>query len=169
MAEKLRNVAPTATSAAIRTAMGLRKFSGGASRRTAMTGGRTISAVSTGRASGSTAPNSRCGLPHLWQKRASGGSCAPQLQNSGMVHCSFSVTHRAEWKQPVYRNRTFTSGRLSKCVVSMKRTVAGDEVMTTVWVWAPSLEKRTPRSRLPSVTPQAAKIRWRPGASSLVV
>jgi len=27
----------------------------------------------------------RCGFPHLWQKRASGGNCAPQVQDSGMA------------------------------------------------------------------------------------
>jgi phosphoglycerate dehydrogenase-like enzyme len=29
--------------------------------------------------------SSRCGLPHLWQNRASSGSCAPQVQKSGTI------------------------------------------------------------------------------------
>ena len=37
-----------------------------------------------GYASVSTARISRCGFPHLWQNTASGGSCAPQVQISGM-------------------------------------------------------------------------------------
>jgi hypothetical protein len=36
-------------------------------------------------------------LPHLWQKRASGGSSAPQVQNSGMF--KFSVPQALEAAQ----------------------------------------------------------------------
>ena len=39
--------------------------------------------------SSTTKSSSRCGLPHLWQNRASGGSCAPQVQYSG----TSSVSH----------------------------------------------------------------------------
>src|SRR5579872_719708 len=38
-------------------------------------GGERTSSMTTG--------SSRCGLPHLWQNRASGGSFAPQVQTSG--------------------------------------------------------------------------------------
>ena len=45
--------------------------------------GKANSACSGMWVSGTT--SSRCGFPHLWQKRASGGNCAPQVQNSGMA------------------------------------------------------------------------------------
>src|SRR5262249_6279533 len=72
-------VAITATSSAIRTAIGLRKFSG-SSR--IVGGGGASTGVGAG---GSGTTISRCGFPHLWQKSASGGSSAPQVQKSGIV------------------------------------------------------------------------------------
>ena len=50
-----------------------------------------------------------------------------------------------------------------------KRTVGGFELMTMLWVLAPSPVNRTPWRRSPLVTPQAAKMILRPGASSLVL
>jgi len=43
-----------------------------------------------------------------------------------------------------YRKRTFTSGLFSRCVVSMKRTRAGVEVITMDCVCTPSPVKRIP-------------------------
>src|ERR1019366_3176642 len=66
------------------TATRLRKFMGRASgARGTGAGGRADSAFSGIWNSG--AMSSRWGFPHLWQKRASGGNCAPQVQNSGMA------------------------------------------------------------------------------------
>src|SRR4029077_5208774 len=67
-----------------------------------------------------------------------------------------------------HRNRTFPSGLFSRCTVSTKRTRAGVRVITMDCVRVPSPKKRTPFSRLPSVTPLAANTIFRPGASSWV-
>src|SRR5208282_5335305 len=64
--------------------------------------------------------------------------------------------------------RTFTSGRFSRCTVSMKRTWRLSRVMTSDCVRVPSPKKRTPFSRFPSVTPVQAKMIFLPGARSSV-
>src|SRR5450755_1686852 len=52
-------------------------------------GGGTGTAVKGGGDGSSTSSTNtgswRCGLPHLWQNRASGGSFAPQVQTSGTL------------------------------------------------------------------------------------
>src|SRR5260221_9460458 len=48
---------------------------GGGASSTGGGSGCSTSSTNTG--------SSRCGLPHLWQNRASGGSFAPQVQTSG--------------------------------------------------------------------------------------
>ena len=69
---------------AMRMATGLRKLMGRVSgARGSGAGGATNSACSGVWISGAT--SSRWGFPHLWQNRASGGNCAPQVQNSGMA------------------------------------------------------------------------------------
>jgi hypothetical protein len=66
----------------MRTVTGLRKPIVGSGRRTrgtswpVCTGAAAIGGVTSTSAS-------RCGLPHLWQNRASSGNRAPQLQYSG--------------------------------------------------------------------------------------
>src|ERR1700730_17897902 len=83
--------AATATVKATRTATGLRKLIGAGS-----TGGGSAAA---GTSSGSTSVSSSlCGFPHLWQKTASGGSCAPQLQISG-IKGNYSLTQGCAGKQ----------------------------------------------------------------------
>ena len=72
-------------------------------------------------------------------------------------------------RHAAHLNRTLTSGLFSKCTVSMNRTRAGVCVITILCVRVPSPKNRTPCSRLPSVTPLAAKTMLRPGASSRVV
>src|SRR5208283_4245905 len=54
--------------------------------------------------------------------------------------------------------RTLTSGRFSRCTVSMKRTWRLSRVMMSDCVRVPSPKKRTPLSRFPSVTPVQAKM-----------
>src|SRR4051812_3619867 len=68
---------------------------GGAVSRRAGGAAAGVSVAVSAAASGSGSTMSRCGLPHLWQKRASGGSCAPQLQNSGIF--AFSVATAGLW------------------------------------------------------------------------
>src|SRR5947209_5317381 len=81
-------MAPMATISAMRTATGFRKVGAGAAEGAGR--GRDGSAFASGGGAGapvSTASGltiSRCGFPHLWQKREPGASCAPQLQNSSM-------------------------------------------------------------------------------------
>src|SRR6185369_16267474 len=69
---------------ATRTAVALRKLMGASTGGGGAVGnGARIDCTSGG---SSTAINSsRCGLPHLWQNRASSGSCAPQVQYSGTL------------------------------------------------------------------------------------
>jgi hypothetical protein len=68
----------------MRTAVELWKLRRGAG---AISGAGAVStdAISGGRAKVSGTISSRCGLPQRWQKRASGGNSAPQVQNSGMI------------------------------------------------------------------------------------
>jgi hypothetical protein len=70
---------------AIRTANPLPKPMGG-----------NFGAAGSGGGAGCSASkgSSRCGLPHLWQKRASSGSVAPQVQRRGTI----SVCHDIYWR-----------------------------------------------------------------------
>src|SRR5271157_1144185 len=68
-----------------------------------------------------------------------------------------------------YGIRTFTSGRLSTCTVSINLTLLLLSFITSDEVRAPSPKKRTPLSSGPSVTPVAAKMMFVPGASSSAV
>src|SRR6266571_6241219 len=69
---------------------------------------------------------------------------------------------------PRPQKRIFTSGSSLAWIVSMKRTWWGTVVITRVCVRRPSPKKRTPFSRAPSVTPEAAKMMLGPGARSSV-
>src|SRR6185503_20698824 len=65
-----------------RSAVGFRKLSGmGAG---AFSAGGAAEKVDASAKAASAIGSSRCGFPHRWQKRASAGNCAPQVQNSGM-------------------------------------------------------------------------------------
>src|SRR5271157_2581360 len=68
-----------------------------------------------------------------------------------------------------YGIRTFTSGRLSTCTVSINLTLLLLSFITSDEVRAPSPKKRTPLSSGPSVTPVAAKMMFVPGASPSAV
>ena len=50
----------------------------------------------------------------------------------------------------------------------MKRTRCGLVVITMLWVRTPWPKNRTPRRNEPSVTPEAAKMMFFPGARSFV-
>src|SRR5581483_10198881 len=65
-------------------------------------------------------------------------------------------------------NLTTLSGPPSTWTVSTKRTWRVSVVITSDCVRLPWPKKRTPRRIVPSVTPQAAKMIFFPGASSLV-
>src|SRR5690348_11296069 len=89
-----RQTSPAASSP-MRKAIGFRKLSGiadaagGARARAGAGSAEPRSSDSSGRIS------SRWGFPHLWQKRASGGSWAPQVQNSGMYESEDLLTQFA--------------------------------------------------------------------------
>src|SRR5713101_632786 len=88
-----RQTSPAASSP-MRNAIGFRKLSGiaAAAGATAMAG---AGSAEPGSSDASGRISSRWGLPHLWQKRASGGSWAPQVQNSGMYESEDLLTQFA--------------------------------------------------------------------------
>src|ERR1039458_5622260 len=61
-------------------------------------GGGCVADAGISAAGASDIKMSRCGLPHLWQNRASGGNCEPHVQKSGIVG-TLSVTHASPKKQ----------------------------------------------------------------------
>src|SRR6266550_5434740 len=83
-----RSAAKLATNRPTRTAIGLWKLgaSGFAAGAIKFKGG--------GDGGCSTTTSSRCGLPHLWQNRESGGSWAPHVQYSGIDHSQFGAAAR---------------------------------------------------------------------------
>ena len=94
------NVANAEEIRAARTAAELRKPMPGGGAGNGR-GGGSAGCVETSVANASISGSSRCGLPHLWQNRASSGSLAPHVQNSftndkfrmGMLDCLCPVTN----------------------------------------------------------------------------
>src|SRR5713226_10688801 len=83
-----RSAAKLATKRPTRTAIGLWKL--GADGIAA----GAIKVTDGGVGGCSTTISSRCGLPHLWQNRESGGSSAPHVQYSGIDHYQFAAAAR---------------------------------------------------------------------------
>src|SRR5882724_6344611 len=84
--------------------------------------GATLGAT-TSAAAIETTSLSRCGLPHLWQKRASGGRAAPQLQNSCMIE------REGKPLRSVCRRLSYRSKRDVGAAVAVRN---GDEALIAV-------------------------------------
>src|SRR5271166_6351470 len=95
----------------------------------------------------------------------------PQLHSSNQILLLLDQKQARNDDPQPYRSgmRTFTSGRLSTCTVSINLTLLLLSFITSDEVRTPSPKKRTPLSSGPSVTPVAAKMMFLPGASSSAV